>query len=233
MDPPPYDDGDRERDSAGDVLQPVILVLAGHFIHSESVNSAPLYELSRGVSSLSHTDQSATFLRLEHNVKTSQDGNPRIVRRDRHIFELKHPPSVISTSKYSYFLQSVSKQTLGNIGLKKSHVSRRGFKAMHISRSGGEDSVLFEIKQKNKKYEWLDFNERMVAVEDGADEQYRLVVTAALQQETLDALVAMWCLRIWHDSAEEKEEPLRWNDVKRIFGVAAQEFAGLGTKAKT
>ncbi|KAI0595170.1 hypothetical protein F4775DRAFT_570408 [Biscogniauxia sp. FL1348] len=216
MDPPPYAEGDRDRDATSDVLQPVILVLAGHFIHSESANSAPLYELSRGISSLSHTDQSVTFLRLEHNVKTSQDGNPRIVRRDRHIFDLKHPPNAISTSKYAFHIQSVSKRTLGNVGLKKSHKSRHGFKAMQINRTGNDDNMLFEIRQKSKKYEWIDFNGRPVAVEDGADEQYRLVVTAALQQETLDALVALWCLRIWHDSAEEREEPLRWTEGKAL-----------------
>ncbi|KAI1490879.1 hypothetical protein F5X96DRAFT_669233 [Biscogniauxia mediterranea] len=127
---------------------------------------------------------------------------------------------------------SVSKRTLGNVGLRKSHKSRHGFKAVQIKQSGEDGNVLFEIRQKSKKYEWVDFNGRLVAVEDGEDEQYRLVVTVALEQETLDALVAMWCLRIWHDSAEGREEPLRWNEVKRILGVAAQEFVGLGGKTR-
>ncbi|KAI1498315.1 hypothetical protein F5X99DRAFT_393974 [Biscogniauxia marginata] len=216
MEPPPYDDGDQ--DTTNDVLQPVILVLVGHFIHSESVNSAPLYEMSRGVSSLSHTDQSVTFLRLEHSVKIDRGGNPRVTRRDRHIFDLKHPPNAISTSRYPFFLKSVSKRTLGNVGLKKSHISRHGFKALQLSRTGNDDNILFEIKQKNKKFEWIDFNGRPIAVEDEADDQYRLVVTARLQRETMDALVAMWCLRLWYDSAEEKEELLGWND-GRLFAI--------------
>ncbi|CAJ2505712.1 Uu.00g131060.m01.CDS01 [Anthostomella pinea] len=225
MEPPPYDDPDR--DDSNEVLEPVILLLAGQSIHSESADSAPLYEVSRGVSSLSHTDQTVTFSRLEHNVRTDSSGTPIVKRRDRHLFDLKHPPATISTDRYDFFVESVSKRTLGNIGLKKSSIpTKRAFKVLRMCRSEKDDHVLFEIKQKKDQYEWIDFNERAIAFEDKADNQYRLVVTASLHRETMDALVAAWCLRLWHDSALDKEKSMGWTDFKRVFGVSRNEFAG-------
>lgn len=36
------------------------------------------------------------------------------------------------------------------------------------------------------------------------DGQFKLTVSASLQRETMDALVGMWSLRLWHDSAQGK-----------------------------
>ncbi|OAA54307.1 hypothetical protein SPI_08926 [Niveomyces insectorum RCEF 264] len=40
------------------------------------------------------------------------------------------------------------------------------------------------------------------AAEDEGEGQQRLVVTATLRRTQLDALVALWCCRIWETSAE-------------------------------
>ncbi|KAI0864629.1 hypothetical protein F4860DRAFT_510962 [Xylaria cubensis] len=137
--------------AASDIIHPVILVLAGRLIHSESASSPVLYELDR----------------------------------NRHIFNLECPHAITSTSPYTFFLTSVSRKTLGNVGLKKTSVPRLGFKVMQINRSG-EDEELFEITRKDGRYEWWDTEARRIAIEDNANGQLKMIITTALPRQQAD-----------------------------------------------
>jgi hypothetical protein len=65
---------------------------------------------------------------------------------------------------------------------------------------------LFEISFKNNIYEWTDGDGNTVAVEDEGDDQHRLIVSVSLLRETLDALVALWCCRVWQYNADHREK---------------------------
>ena len=53
---------------------------------------------------------------------------------------------------------------------------------------------------------WTDGNGKEVAVEDRSD-HYKLKFTVSLHRGTIDALVALWCGRIWEYS-DENATPL-------------------------
>ncbi|RYO84430.1 hypothetical protein DL762_005657 [Monosporascus cannonballus] len=219
--PPPYemDDGN----VSDGIVQPVILVLAGQSIHAESSESAPLYEVNRGVSSLSHVDTAVEFSRVEHNVRTNPDGTPLIKQRGRHLYNLVQVKDVMAWKATGLFhLQSVSRRTMGSFGLKRSSRLRKGdFKlARMISKKNDlngpsfEDGgrYLFEVKRKGSRCQWTNSYGSPIAIEDVNNSQHVLVITAALSREQADVLVATWCLRLWYDSAENKIKEERRKD---------------------
>ncbi|RYP71403.1 hypothetical protein DL769_004711 [Monosporascus sp. CRB-8-3] len=211
--PPPY-----ERDDvkvSDEIVQPVILVLAGQSIHAESSESAPLYEVNRGVSSLSHVDTTVEFSRVEHNVRTDPAGTPFIKQRSRHLYNLVHVKDVMAWKAAGLFhVQPVSRRTMGNFGLKRSSRLRKGdFKVVKmISKKNDlngpsfEDDgrYLFEVRRKGSRCQWTDSYRSPIAIEDVNNSQHILVITAPLSREQADVLVATWCLRLWYDSAENK-----------------------------
>lgn len=215
--PPSYDS--LTDTSANELLQPTILVLAGQSIHAESANSAPLYQLNRGIASLSHATQEVEFSRVERTVRTGSYGEPAIKPRVRHVYNLRYigggaPGSLPSDSPH-YFIRAVSRRTVGHVGVKKSRF-RSQWKAVPVDVSGRNSELglpqfvrdagpLFEIRRRGDRYEWTDGDGKDVAVEDEGEDQHRLLVTASLHQETMDALVALWCCRIWQFSADHKE----------------------------
>jgi hypothetical protein len=42
-------------------------------------------------------------------------------------------------------------------------------------------------------------------VEDGKGDEHKLVITTPITQEMWDALVAVWMLRLWYETAESKQ----------------------------
>ncbi|XXG97440.1 hypothetical protein Hte_003741 [Hypoxylon texense] len=116
--PPPYATG--RRNDAEDIIQPVILIHVGHFIRAQTFDGTPLYQLSRDVrhSSTGEAQLAQVSLeRLVHTVRVGPDGTPRATQRGRHIFELKHLPSVLSTG-FPYCLDAASRSAMGNLALK-------------------------------------------------------------------------------------------------------------------
>ena len=179
--PPSYDDDDDE------LWEPTILVLADLTVHAESVDSAPLYRLNRAVASITQSTKQVEFERVERTVKGSTD-EPVVRPRSRHIYNLKYmrnPPGSLepmpSESPQAY-IQAASRQvTISSVGLKKPR---------------------FQIQEKDGKDQWTDSDGNAVAVEDHGDGQHRFIITASLHRDTIDALVALWCCRIWQHSAE-------------------------------
>ncbi|KAI1758239.1 hypothetical protein F4782DRAFT_477108 [Xylaria castorea] len=213
--PPPYENP--KGYDASHIIHPVILVLAGRLIHSESTSSPVLYELDRSVSFLSRADHRVVFSRHEPRVRTGQHGI-HTTGYQRHVFNLECPHAITSTSPYAFFLTSASRKTLGNVGLKKTSVPRLGFKVMQINRSS-EDEELFEITRKDGRYEWWDTEARRIAIEDNANGQLKMIITTTLPRQQADVLVAIWCLRLWHDAAVNEDTSILDN-VKRKLGMS-------------
>ncbi|KAI3394327.1 hypothetical protein diail_2879 [Diaporthe ilicicola] len=219
--PPSYDE-------VIDVCQPTILILAGQSIHAESADSAPLYQLNRGIATLSHATQSVEFQRVQYTVRTTSGGGPAVKPRERHIYNLRHiakvPGGIDSWPSESphYFVESVSSTTreAGTLGLKKPRfLGRKPWRVLPVDLSGKNSKhkyglptfvkdakPVFEITHTKAGYEWSGGEGQAIAVEDEGEDLHRLIVTASLPRKTMDALVALWCCRLWQYSADNKEQ---------------------------
>jgi hypothetical protein len=227
-DPPPYSAGDEE--GVDELVEPTILVLEGRSIHAESAASPPLYALSHDITKLTESDSLVEFERLDRTIRTGANEVPRTVCRNRHIYDLKHLPPVISPN-FAFVLGAVSRRCcVGNVGFRKSARPGQDFKAVRTkpvrsdnfpkgyhARRPSEQEVdqIFGVKRRRETYEWHTTDKRLVAVEDGQDDQQRLVITAPLERMVLDALVGCWCLRLWHGNTERQKAGQQW--IKRIF----------------
>lgn len=67
---------------------------------------------------------------------------------------------------------------------------------------------LFEVSKQGEdgRFEWTDARTGSAVafeeVEDDGGKEPKMVVTAELERIKLDALVALWCCRVWERSAE-------------------------------
>jgi hypothetical protein len=215
--PPPYDK------PANEIWEPTILVLADTTIHAESTDSAPLYRLSRAVGVLTSSTKEVEFERVERTVKTKAD-EPVIKPHARHIYNLKYMTKVPGGlgaqvngwESPNVFIQSVSRRTLGHLGVKRSRLrTKKKLKVLPIDVSGRNSSFgslpsankdatpLFQIQPKDDRNSlWMDGADQAVAVENWSDGQHNPIITASLHRDTIDALVALWCGRIWQYSDE-------------------------------
>ena len=218
--PPAYDDGASNDVNA--LVPPTIHVLAGQSIRAESAHGAPLYQLDRGIATLSYATSEVEFMRVDRLVMQDANDEPTIKPRTRHIYDIKHIKGVYGTlsslesKSPPIFIQATSKKnSVGHLGLKKSHM-RSHWKVLPVDVSGKSSKYgqpaffkdakpVFELRHKRGRYEWVDPEGNAIAVEDEGEDQYRFVVTATLRREVLDALVALWCCRLWQYSAEHQE----------------------------
>ncbi|KXJ91568.1 hypothetical protein Micbo1qcDRAFT_234045 [Microdochium bolleyi] len=178
--PPAYGADSNVAGAVAPTIEPLSLVISGHFIYSDPGNpagetrepppSAPpiasagpaLYSMNRGISSLSHSDRSVNFERLDHSVRQtgSAGGNstaPRVVQRSRHIFDLRHFDD--QTAKFHasplkgykhrvegageddgniprFYCQATSRRSLGSFGLQQVKIRGSGFSALKGSEQG-------------------------------------------------------------------------------------------------
>ncbi|KAK3935256.1 hypothetical protein QBC46DRAFT_54906 [Diplogelasinospora grovesii] len=216
--PPSYN---RYPDDANDTWQPTIFVLNKKSIHAESADSPPLYKLSVGCSEFGLTQAVTSQVelelkRLERTALTSKTtGETTISTRQRHIYNLNQIKDACGgLDTPLYFIQATTSEfTLGDIGLKKlSSLYLRGWKALPVEVSGNlrpsfkDGSPLFNISQRGddgRRYEWADAVGKPIAVQEvEGEDQHRLVVTVTLQRELMDALIALWCCRVWQSSFE-------------------------------
>ncbi|RYP20617.1 hypothetical protein DL765_002688 [Monosporascus sp. GIB2] len=226
--PPPYITANQN--DAEEVVQPVILVLRGQHICAQASGMTPLYELSQDIRQPSHGESKASLSRVTWKVRTNADGTPRVTQRNRHIFDLKHLPSLLSKG-FPYCLDPVMQSTAGNLGLKTLSFPRSGFKMVQLEpkkgeglpkgykamrRSDREAGTMFEIRKKRGHYEWIGPDGRRLAVEDDVADERKLIVTAPTSRAIADAMVASWTLRIWHNCIESNpEESTTWANEKR------------------
>ncbi|RYP56247.1 hypothetical protein DL771_012034 [Monosporascus sp. 5C6A] len=214
--PPPYEDicdGPSE-----DVLQPEVFVFAGESIACETAASTPLYQMNWNVTTIPQRHTSLVFERVDHDPREKAESAAPMEQHNQHLFYLAHPAGAqYLTDRPAYYITSVSPGTLGNISLEtsKPKFQKTEFKALLSAGKGASDSPLFDERPeplfdaKSKwmggRYTWTDSAGRQVAYEDKKGDRHILVVTAAMSRRMRDALIATWCLRLWHDTAESRE----------------------------
>lgn len=193
-----------------------MLLLSGQHVVSKVAPEAPLYEMSRDVTSIPQKNASIIFERVEDAHVTEADTNGPGKQQKRHIFYLAHPAGAeFQTETPAYYITSASQEaTLGNIGLQstKPLLQKPEFEAVLSAARTAADKplfnehtkVIFRIRPKllTGRYTWFDSDGSQVALEEKKGSQRTLDITVPMKRETRDALVATWCLKVWHDIAE-------------------------------
>ncbi|KAI0843903.1 hypothetical protein F5Y00DRAFT_221116 [Daldinia vernicosa] len=201
-----------------DFLEPTTLVLKDQYIAPETEPTNWLYQIGQDVTAIPQKATSIAFEKIENNEPVEVDSSTSTRSQNRHLFYLAHPLGArYRTDIPPYYLTSVSSDTLGNISLEtsKSRLGKYAFKVLVSSGRSWTDNplfhenaeLLFNVKQKwaNGHYIWADSNNKQVAYEDDKYNQHRLVITASMKADFRDALVAAWCLKLWHDTSESSQ----------------------------
>ncbi|KAM5344328.1 hypothetical protein ACJ41O_012865 [Fusarium nematophilum] len=161
---------------------------------------------------------SAVFERVEYDDPEGSKGISSLKQLNKHLFYLAHPVNAQYRKDLpAYYITSVSAEMPGNIHLEvsKTLLQKTEFKAMLSANKTSADDVLFDeqtqqtlfsIKPKwaGGQHQWTDSDGHKVAYEGGKGDEHKLVILAPLKRQTRDALVALWALRLWHDTAESK-----------------------------
>ncbi|KAL2127154.1 hypothetical protein VTI74DRAFT_11251 [Chaetomium olivicolor] len=234
------------QDTAGgpdEIIPPAALVIHGRFIYplspSGEPSSDPLYQLSRAIHAVGHATEDMTIERLEYRVRTNTaDGSPAVAHRARDLYQLTHHLGLpFMGVSFEAKLTPTSNKTLGRIVITKSPPFKHGYRALKVlpedeklwrERKGmkvDEGEYHFVIKAEGDKgWKWIDSDGRTVAKQErekkkGVDEEdeFRLRVLVSLPRRTLDSLVSLWCLWMWHIRIEENKPKKTWEDRKRIL----------------
>lgn len=207
-----------------DLAPPYSLVLSGQSVLlSEAAISTSLYQINRDITSISQTGSTVTFERVENDAAETdiEDISPSKPRK-RHLFYLAHPANARYRTDIpaQYYITSASPEMVGNIRFEtsKPRFQRTEFKAMLSAKKTAlaaplfdeeAQQLLFSIRPRWKAgsggYRWTDSDGRQVAFEGRRDDTCKLSITSVMPMEMRDALVALWLLKVWHDSAESKQ----------------------------
>lgn len=202
-----------------DVIEPAVLLLSGQHVVSKAVPEAPLYEMSRDVTYIPQKNSSIIFERVEDAHATEADINAPENEQKQHLFYLAHPAGAeFQVEIPAYYLTAVSREaTLGNISLRstKPLLQRPEFEAVLSATRTAADKplfdenpkVIFSIRPKllTGRHTWFDSDGNQVAAEEQKGSQRTLNITVSMKSELRDALVATWCLKVWHDTAESPQ----------------------------
>lgn len=220
--------------NVADILEPAVLLLSGQRIVFKAAPEAPLYELSGDVTSIPQMNSSIIFERVEDAQPTEADTDGPEKQQKRHIFYLAHPAGAeFQTDTPAYYITSVTQEgTLGNIGLRpaKNLLQRPEFEVVLSAARTAADrplfdenpQVIFNINPKmlTGRYTWIDSDGSQLAVEEQKRSHHTLDITVPMRREARDTLVATWCLKVWHDTAESpqakkdgKSQPLPTHEV--------------------
>ncbi|KAL4959259.1 uncharacterized protein BDV14DRAFT_185020 [Aspergillus stella-maris] len=215
------------RDVVENNVPPTNLLLEDTIIQ-EASTSTPLYKLSRCVTRRLHTtpkNSSVTFERAELSTPENA-GLSQTETYYKHIFYLAHPAGAQYRSDIpAYYITSVeANTTLGNLHFEtsKPRFQKPEFAARLSANRTSADKPLFDdADQANvlftarpakwlsgiSGYTWFNDAGQQVAVENGPGRngQYRLDISVPQNQEMRDALVSLWALRLWYETAESKE----------------------------
>lgn len=219
-------------DAADDLLQPVILVLDGLSIHAESDPTVPLYQVNRSIAYLGRATSVVEFARMERRAGIAK-------QRSRHIYNLHHRQPMFrvpSTQHAEYFIQAVATpaRRLGHLGLKQARmaehwtalpVDMKGWAEMDRPPFMADAAPVLEAHHRQGACKWTDGDGRDVAIEYDSDREHRLLATASLQRETLDALVALWCCRVWQQSVDQQpSQTVPTNHLAHTLAIGWKKF---------
>ena len=242
-DRPPTDiDSDIEA-AKEEVLEPAVFLMAGESILVQGAASTSVYRLSRSILAFSSKhDSSVLFERVEHEAPEKATNTEKSSgQRTQRLFHLVHPLNAsYRTDIPAYYITSISPGVLGNIQFEttKSRLQKTEFKAMSSPNKTASNKSLFDEKAQQQllftvkpkwvgaRYKWTNSNGGEVAFEDRKkDGQHKLVVTTPLPRGMRDALVALWALRLWHDTAETRQAK-REGELALQFSLSLSFFGG-------
>jgi len=206
-----------------EILEPTTLILDGTTIHAESTDLSPFYRLSRDVTKITQATKEVDIERIEQrapNLIEKSATKPR----SRHIFTIKYMVKVpggigAAVSEYSsprVSIHPASRHTLGHYGAKRSKLGKK-LEVLPIDMSNVQNNwgipkfrkdgnPLFRIlEQKDGTNAWLDGDKKQLAVEERSEGRHKLIIKEPLRRETVDAMVALWCGRIWQFTDEHAE----------------------------
>lgn len=236
--PPSYRE-DRGADP-DELLPACTLALHGRFIYHAAAapgttDSEPLYQLSRVIHVQGRATESIAFQRLDYVVRSAPDGSPAVSRRAKDVYELHHhPPMLYAGIPAQLLLLPRSRKTLGEVHIEKSPLFHAGYRALRVrsdhekrrqlamGRRTKEGEYHFVIRGDADAWEWRDPDGKPVArqtcehpAEDvGGDTtgEYKLTILVPLTRRTLDGLVAMWCVWLWHLHIARNTQRKTWED---------------------
>ena len=228
-----------------EILPPCRLVLHGRFIYpllsSGEPDSEPLYQLSRAIHVLTRATDTIDFARLDFRVRPStsaDDGGPSVSKRAKDVYVLRHQNRLLYAGiPFSARLLPQSRKTVGEVSIEKSPVFRHGYRAMSVvseeervavERKGGKVKTgeyhFVMREEKSGMWLWKDPAGALVAkqkrekpVVEGGEAVYSLEVLVPLSRRLRDALVALWCLWMWHIHIEESTPRKTWEDREYLF----------------
>ncbi|OGM48009.1 hypothetical protein ABOM_002782 [Aspergillus bombycis] len=217
-DPPPPYSSITSATPEEETLPPTTLILSDKLIHAETVPSTPLYQISQDIASLPQKFTSVKFERIETDAPSKLDSKSPEPQK-KHMFYLAHPAHARYRKDVpAYYITSVSLGCLGNIRFEvsKSRFQKAEFRALLSAGKSMDDKPLFcedaeiplftvKMKWTGGGYRWTDARGREVAFEGGKGEGVKLVVTASMEQNVRDALIALWVLRAWYDTLESSQ----------------------------
>lgn len=223
--PPAYHE---QVDDPEEILQPTIFVLGNLFIHHESLSSSPVYQLSRVIHAQGRATNEIQLERLDHRVRTLSDGSPSVAARSKHIYTLQHY-SVLFSEDFQCGIEAVSRKGVGTVAIKKSSFPHSGYRAARVpsdrEKNFNKSAYIYAIKERKDVFEWFDAKGNVVATEDQRDGQHMLFVAVPLTRRTLDGLVALWCLWMWHVHVKDIPQPARWEHRKFILSLPRRAYS--------
>jgi hypothetical protein len=212
------------------IVEPTTLILKDDKIYTDTQPPTQLYTTSRNVTSATQSGTSSVQLYRstdsEYNSDISNSSN------NTHLFYLVHPLNAdYRTDKPAYYITAASPGAcLGNIRLeaaakasfpsiKKRTAQVKAYLSRHKSSHDDElfvpseeETLLFTAKANwsGTVQKWMDANDDEIAIASGGGgggdaKMTTLDITVKMEDETRDALVAMWMLCLWREAAEKRE----------------------------
>ena len=127
------------------------------------------------------------------------------------------PLRLPATKNAQYFIEAftASARRLGHLGFKTTHTRAKQWTAQPVDMRTwprafyqpgfiADAAPLFEVYRQQGVCKWMTGDGHDLAIEYDSDQEHRLLVTASLRREMLDALVAMWCCRVWEQSVDRQ-----------------------------
>ncbi|KLO97119.1 uncharacterized protein LW93_3092 [Fusarium fujikuroi] len=201
---------------------PTTLIFDGQQITLENEPSIPLYRLSRTIACKVQKHCSIIFEQIEVVETSRPDGKGSGIRQRPHdLYYLVNSLLMLQRQHDTpaCYLTAPSPKALGNIQVDVYNTPSQclGFKAMLNADRSADDvqlfktdtqQILFEMRPKLKggPYQWIDADGQVAAYESGREGDHKLVIQVPLQQDVMDALAALWTLRLWYEHIHNQSE---------------------------
>ncbi|KAK4465339.1 hypothetical protein QBC42DRAFT_18228 [Cladorrhinum samala] len=228
--------------SPEDILQPATFILRGLEIYTYPPlpDAIPSYKLSRVIHAQGPATHAIDIARVESVTRVSpRTGDLVMSRRERELYDLQYWQGLLGGPFVAEAKPHGGNRTLGEMSIARAPRFHRGYRVIKVlkpeqraslERRGGKVKQEWwwrvrHISDGGNGWEWGNASGDVIARQTAADAgeggsaEHKLEVVEPLPRRTLDSLVSMWCLWMWHlhIDAAARESPKGWSDVKRIM----------------